>query len=516
MSVSDLLNLDDVKENVPRLTKLQYVQRPPDKTVSGASFEDSDITFQFTVSGNQWWIPSKTFFATRLKLGKDVAAAQPEMKDYVAPAPMFMSGLFSAVDFRIANKSIGRIGSNMAQIEAVRKRLTKTKAWRESAGRSNFFEDDFTSRQEAIATDTSITTTADLGFDPVNTLAMTVNGVITVAQNGGGAPPDVRGLFVEGDFIDITIGGVTTRYTVLSVPNATTINLVGAVGTFPLIGATEVGTTVIQKIRPAIGVRRNNLETMWQPPHAIFDVSTPQPPGTYSFVLSPNIGNKGAASIQTAPGVTWTGADVIVERMLLYIAVVDGETPPTDYTHYLDLTHVNCQPQTMRPTEGEQLFDYVVSPSTYALTLASQQSSAGKNTQYPGQLMKQVNDEHLSINRYRIQYAGQTMNSPDSDPTYAVDKNWMLKEWTDTMINSNLWFSAGGCEEFEAWLSGYGPIYHKTILKPSGDQSTQANVAITYSTAPSSGNLLLFDWSRIVAKIDYKDGRLYNVQTESA
>ena len=517
MSVNNLLNLEDVKEATSKLTKLEYVQRPPDKSVEGKSFEGSDITFSFTVSGNKWWIPSKTFFASRMKVGKDAAAAQPDMGDQLAPAPMMMSGMFSAIDFRIANKSIGRIGSYVGQIESCRKRLTKSKAWRESAGRPNFFEGDFKTRQEAIAKSTAVTGTGALGFDPLNTIVLNTDGLLTEAD-GGGTPLDLTAVFKAGEEVILTIAPNKVRtYIIASVPSASTIQFVGAAGTFEAITtALVVGTTVVSRRLVESGDRRNDIETMWQPPHAIFSVDTPQPPGTYSFVLSPNIGQKGFASIQTPEGVTWTDADVVVNRMLLYVATVDGETPPANYTHYLDLQHVNCQPQTMRPNTGEQNYDFVVSPSTYALTLATQEGSAGKNTSFPPQVFKQQLGEHLTIGRYRIQYAGQTQNSPDSDPSYTVDRSWLMKEYTDTQLNSNQYFQTGGCEVYEDWLNNLGPMYHKMWLKPAGDNSTNANVAISFGTAPTNANLLLFDWSSLVAKIEYRENRVFNVQVESA
>lgn len=513
MSVSNLLSLDDVKEATTRLTKLQYIQRPPDKTVAGNAFEGSDITYQFTTSGNQWWIPSKSYFTMRCKVGKDATATQPEMKDQVAPAPMFMSGMFQAVDFRIAGNSVCRIGSNLPQVEAVRNRLTKSKGWRESSGRTNFFTSDFEERRSAIsADDTEVVDKAGLGFGGATTIALTANGLLTGAT---GPPPDFQTIFEEGDVVAFITAGVSYSYVVDAAPSATTVQFIGAAGTFPVIAA--VVPTALTRTRAGTpGDHRNDIEMTWQPPHAIFSIDTPQPPGTYSVVLSPNANNKGQASIQTARGVSFPEADVVVSRMLLNLCVVDGETPPKDMTHYLDLQHVSAQPQTLRPTTGEQNYDYVVSPSTYALTLFSQQSTAGKDTQYPPQIFKQQDDEHLSLSRFRIQYAGQTRDSPDADPSYAVDKSWLMKQYNDTQMNSNMYFNEGGCETYEDWLNGFAPLYHRQFLKPAGDTSSNANVAITFNTAPTNANLFVCDWSSRVVQIVYRDGRLYSVQTESA
>ena len=140
MSVANLLSLDEVKDSGSRLTRLEFIQRPPDKNISGESFNQSDFTFRFTVSGNQWWIPAKTFFATRCAIRKDNDEHPITALDFMAPSPLMMSGLFRSVDFRIANKSVAKVNSRLPQIEACRKRLTKSAAWRSSQGRANFFE----------------------------------------------------------------------------------------------------------------------------------------------------------------------------------------------------------------------------------------------------------------------------------------------------------------------------------------------------------------------------------------
>lgn len=516
MSVSNLLSMDEVKSATSKLTKASYIQRTPDKSVNGPEFENGDITYSFNVSGNSWWVPSKSYFSIRCRLGKNGAYDQPNLADQVAPSPMFVSGLFDSVDFRIENNSVSRIGSRLPQVWATRNRLTRSNAWRETIGRQTFMDPSFENRQQLIAADAGTVDKAGLGFTgtaSTATLEMDTAGNITVAVAAGGTAPDLTATFVVGDAITITIGDNTLNFTVNSVTDATHM-VVGDGCTTVAIVATAA--FAITRTRAGGEAGRNFVEVPFQLPLGIFDVDRPMPPGNYSFVFSPNTNKKGVSSLQTPEGVANTVADIEVRNMFLYLNIVEGETPPRDYTHYLDLQEVRCQQQALQSSTGEQQLDYIVSPSTYALTMAFQQQAAGSSTQYPPQLFKLQDSEHLSMNRFRLQYANQTQPKPDGDPEYASNRDWLAKTYNDTMMMSNLAFAPGGCEKYEDWKTGYGPLFHYMFLKPAGDTDTAATIAVTMNTQPTSGNMLLFDWSSSVSQIQYRDGRVISVQTENA
>lgn len=410
MSVLNLMSLDDIKSATSKTTNLTYVQRPPDKSVSGGAFSEGDITFDFTVGGNRWWIPSKTHFVIRAKLEK-FAGGAPANADNAAPAQLFAANLFQACDFRIEGRSVSKVSNRVAQVQAIKHRLTKSIAWRGSVGSSlNFDIADYTERRDLITSD------------------------------GGGRP---------------------------------------------------------------------ELEVVWQPPCAIFDQDTPLPPGNYSIVLTPNA-NYQKAAIQAA------GDDdkgkVTVQQMHLYVAQVDGATPPSDFTYYLDLQEVDCTPQSIK-NKDEQL-EFNVKPSTYALSVAMQSSNAGSDQQRSPSQFTNSGDEHLGLTQLRIQYASQTQPSPDANPNYDDGIDLMSRMYSDTMLNSNMYFSLGGVEDKESWLK-QGPVFHYTFLKPQGDTSKHVSVSFTYK-AVTTANLLLFSWFSNIAQITYSQGRITNTQVESA
>ena len=156
-----------------------------------------------------------------------------------------------------------------------------------------------------------------------------------------------------------------------------------------------------------------------------------------------------------------------VKQMHLYVATVDGETPPKDFSYYLDLQEVRCTPQTIRNAEEHQ--DITVKPSTYAISVALQHETAGSSQDYPPVLFAGANDDERKLERLRIQYASQTVPSPDANPSFdlTTNKDHMTRMYNDTLLNTNMLWSSGGVEDKATWL--YAPVYHYQFLKQSGD-----------------------------------------------
>ena len=276
------------------------------------------------------------------------------------------------------------------------------------------------------------------------------------------------------------------------------------------VGASLNNDVVSRVTRAASVVVNNEIETVFQPPLAIFDEDTPLPPGNYSIVLTPNT-KYDTSAVERKP-LTTNNGQVQVKQMHLYVATVDGETPPKDFSYYLDLQEVRCTPQTIRNAEEHQ--DITVKPSTYAISVALQHETAGSSQDYPPVKFSGADGDERKLERLRIQYASQTVPSPDANPSYAGKKDHMTRMYNDTLLNTNMLWSAGGVEDKVAWLTS--PIYHYQFLKQSGDTSTHATINYSFSSITAAPNLLVFDWFSNVAMIQYRDGRILTTQTESA
>jgi hypothetical protein len=236
MSISNLMSMDDIKSQTSKATNLTYVQRSADKDVQGESFNGGDITFAFTVGGNRWWIPSKTHFVIRSQLALKLGGGKPTSASTVAPAQLFASNLFQAADFRIEGRSVSRVSNRLAQVQAIKTRLTKTKAWRDSIGASLNY--DIVDQKERMA---------------------------EVSEDGDN--------------------------------------------------------------------KNSTFEVVWQPPCSIFDQDTPLPPGNYSIVLTPNSNYQKSCISTGEEEIEGGNAGVaIIGKIHLYVAQIDGETPPPNFT----------------------------------------------------------------------------------------------------------------------------------------------------------------------------------------
>ena len=125
MSIKNLMtSVDDVKGNKSHITKVAYRQITADRGISGTDFPNGEIIYRFTVSGNMWWCPSKSFLSMRSKL-YSTGTTQCTLATDQAPSVGFMACLFSQAEVRLDDRPLSRINSFLPQIDALKTRLTK-------------------------------------------------------------------------------------------------------------------------------------------------------------------------------------------------------------------------------------------------------------------------------------------------------------------------------------------------------------------------------------------------------
>jgi hypothetical protein len=514
MSTKNLMTSnDEIKANKSNITKVVYRQITPDRGIARTDFPNGEIIYRFTVSGNNWWVPSKSFLSMRSKLyslnSAVTAEQQCTLANDQAPAPGFMACLFAQAEVRLDDRPLSRISSFLPQIDALKTRLTKSKAWRDSIGKStNFWETDFNKRHESIVS--NVISDSDTRIEEKTALA-TAGTSVSIATTGVVTGTVTAALHTEAPVgTTLVINGVEYKVTVAT--NGTTITVEPAPAI--AIDATTdifIATTRYGKKR-LFEQKRNNIETTWQPPLGIFDITTPLPPGNYSLHLTPNTSNyKNAAfeSIKTA----LTTQDVVIEHMYFNACTVEGHNIPDDFTYFLDLSEINLQPKALSSAAGEQVLDFSVAPTTYALSVATQQKSAGTSTLYPPTKFKMQNDQDEGLTQLRLTYAAQVQPSPDLQVTYSGATDHLAKLYVNTLMAAN-GYDSDVLESKQEWLE-MGLISHYTFLKPAGDASTRVDLAINMG-ATTSGNALLFSHYSQVAEITYQNGRTTNVRLEYA
>ena len=504
MSVRGLTtSIEELKNNKNNYSKISYRQVNPDKAVSGTQFAGGECHFRFSVGGSNWWIANRSFLSLRANL-YSTGTTQPTLASDMGPAPGFTANLFTGCELRQSDTPISRITSNLPQIDAVRTRLMKSKSWIDSVGKStNFWEVDYNARKQAIVSNAiSEPKVAKQVVLTGTSIAIGADGVVT-----GHATCLLSTELVAGDIL--VVG--SSRFTVLTATSATAATVFPAPAV-AIAANTSFHREVVTNTTAAAG--KHIIETTWQPPLGVFDLSTPLPPGDYDLVLFPNTSNFNSAAIQVASGAI--GAkNLTVVNMFFNVCVVESENIPSDFTYYLDLHETQLQPRALAASiTTEQIIDFSVPPTTYALSVAVQEIGAGSNPIYPPTQFTSASSQELNLTRLRLTYAGQVQPSPDNALDYTTaGTNYFTKLYLDYLMASNSFADGSVGESFDVWRKR-GPIAHYQFLRPSGDGSTRVDCAISCSAATS--NALLFSHYSNVAQISYKNGRCESVRVEYA
>lgn len=506
MSIANLItNIDDLKFN-DGVSKVESRQIPCDRVVSGTGFSDGDLHFRFVVAGNTWWVPSKSFISMRTTISS-TGTTQPTLASDMAPAMGYSACLWSGVDLRVADQPISRISSSLPQIDACRTRLMKSKAWLDGPGKStNFWESSYVARQHSVVSNSLSEKTVKYVDLTGTSLAISTAGVPT------GVGTLLSTELAVGDVI--VVGG--SRFTVLTASsNATGSDMTVYPAPAVAIAANTDFHREITTYEPA-RQQRNVIETVWRPPLGVFSINHPLPPGEYDLVLSPNTSKYNLAAIQVGSGAIGT-KNVTMQNIYFNVATIEATTPPDDFTYYIDLYEIQLQNKSITTeSNDEQSIDLTVPATTFALSYATQEVSAGSNPIYSPTLFKSGNRQEQNLKRLRINYAGQTIPNNETLDYSTAGVDYMTKLYTDTLMNSNAFDddNGGPGESKQDWLDR-GVLVHYKFTKVAGDGSTRALVQVTLNSN-STSNALLFAHYRMVAKITYRAKRVESVKVDMA
>lgn len=502
MSVKNLItDVEQLRLAGGNVSKSELEEVPPDRTITGTGFAGGSIHFRYTVGGNRWWIPSKSFLSMRTTLTTD-GTTQPTLTSDMAPSPGYSACLWNGVELRVSDKPISRITAELPLIDAAKTRLTKSKAWIDSVGKStNYWEHSYVKRRHSIVSnhlsEDKEAKYVDLTGTSVAIAAAdgAVTGVATLLSTET-AVGDI--LVVNGVRYAVTVASADATGTNMIVEPAPNVNVAATTNFHKEV---ETWTTARQ--------RHNVIETVWQPPLGIFDSSTPLPPGDYDLVLTPNTSNYNNAAIQVSTGTIGTKA-ITMQQMNFYVYTMDAENIPDDFTYYLDLTECSVERRLLTSaSNAEQNLNFTVAPTTFALSYASQESTAGSNPIYPPTMFVSGDVQERNLKRLRLNYAAQTQPINETIDL-STNTDYMTKLYVDSLLNSNAYSDTHGAgENKDDWLSR-GPLAHYTFRKPANDGSTRVNMQVTLNTA-STTNALLFSWYKQIVQITYRNGRVETV-----
>ncbi len=536
------------------------------------------IQFRFQTGGNTWWIPGESYFRIRCTLNQvrvnGGAALPPLCSGDLAPNMGMAANLFKTVEVQINGDTIERVGERLAQIDALKTRMKKSKAWIDSVGEGvNFWGYDHEARKQQICADGYVAeektwnptypvrlTAVQAGFDALNSVdILTGENIADFTPNAGAAIDIVNGKMAlrPGDLIQVAAG---SQYEVIRVINGTQATVKFLDAPLDTIGVAAVDFFILPlnhaSRNDAVG--KNSFELIWQPPLGFFDRMQALPPGavwTIEFdpenvnqfqigaVESTNpilpVGGAGLRVQPPPPSVSIAGDFAFsVDQMYFYAYTVE-QARFDKGQYYLDLQSVRCQQENMA-TGSTSLIqkNFDVSGKTNALTLAFQDQSVGTNTLFSRSKFKirpglpaagggsnALGGQELLLTRFYLQYNNKSKPSPDFDGKYVcqdgnnlvAQSNNLTQRWTDSMLQAGGFMTEGGSESFKDWISR-GPYYHFSWPKDATDNTTRVNLNYQFEQAfePANSNhkVLMFNWYRNAIHVVHENGQVKSVTKE--
>ena len=139
-----------------RTTNFEYKKVLPDPTWN-ANSPAGRHTFRWQNQAGEWWVPSQSYL--RLRLAFLVCDGANKFRpvtpaDGVAPVMNLPAHLFSRMEYYMDGHKLSDLQDHIPQIDTMKNRLSKSKAWFSSVGaRSCFWDPNFSTRQKQICPD---------------------------------------------------------------------------------------------------------------------------------------------------------------------------------------------------------------------------------------------------------------------------------------------------------------------------------------------------------------------------
>ena len=386
------------------------------------------------------------------------------------------------------------------------------------------------------------------------------------------SPLVLNGGNAAGDFkaeLDFAVGGAATS---LSTVNGGSFFAFTASAAYT--AATACRMEIIHGDSSAAVTGSSRQETLWTPPLGIFDIGHALPTTRHElhFVIPNDFQQRAlefgylgyrdvnrVASLIAAPGAAPDATvryRLEIESMEFFAACVSG--PRADDSKFvLDLREYRMSPLPI-PS------DMVNNPNTYAFNLSQNSSTISVTLQSGavGNGIMPMTEFHLpsggsskrggelGLSRFYVNFAGQNRpreenesildgNLPwPSDDTNAYNgaqRQWFTQRYLETMWNTGLISTQGGCESFEEWLAR-GPYYHWVWPRDGGDLSTRFHVFLGLTSKgtteaqqinshgydrvldgqPNVVSILVFDTVARPFMISIRNGNVVSAETSDA
>lgn len=537
----------------------QYRQITATRDVTGNQFPNGIIQFRFETGGNTWFMPSMSYFRIRAKLTSvATAAAAPiaiQSLGDVAPNMGMAANLFKSCEVRLNGQTVERVSERLPQVDALKTRKGKSKAWLDSIGKStNYWDYDFASRQQDVSVDGYETSQTNIlpAYGEILTAAQAGLAGTSITYIGGvltftGGTPDILngpGKLREGDLLT---GAGNAIYLIVRVITATTARVQVQNDVTTITPGAEAFTVLKIENASRNDVQgKNSFELVWQPPLGFFDVPHAIPPGgSWTVEFNPENASqfkKNAIEsdvkdrdVVTSPTVAGQ-FDFEIIKFEMYLYTVDSARFDNG-SYFLDIHNMRCQIENMQnDSTSLQQKNFDVAGKTTALTLAFQDQLEGTDTRRSRSKFKirrvtnaaagadAPRGQDMLLDRFYINYNNMQKPSPDFDGQYVSQQgnmeldqvNQLTHRYVDTMMQSGGYHTEGGAETFLDWINR-GPYYYFVWPKDAVENNTRVNVNYKFSQAfdgATNHKILLFNEWRTAYHIVHKNGRVESLSVE--
>lgn len=525
------------------LSRNQYEQITPSRSVVGEAFPNGSINFRFQTNGTRWWVPSKSYIRMRCRLAKSTANNPSfTLDDGIAPNLDLMANLFQNAEFRIAGKTVARIADYLPQVDALKSRITKSGAWLNTVGEAtNWWDSQFHVRLNDITVGSAASSNSNqtigkvqLGFDSTSTFALeAATGIVTIGTVG-----------TSLSCLDVLRVGDLFLFNGANV-KAMRINAITSATTFVLqvtspqadVGANANPWYISREVDISRDAR--DFELIWTPPLSIFDYAGAIPASQCELILNPataSVYKIAAVESERRAKIPGTDFDFSVQDMYLYVNTVEG--PRVDNAqYYLDLSSINCQSDNLSGNAFHQK-QFDVQPSTKSLIVAFQDKRVLTDSRYSATRFRSYvpdannnigssgSDQTSRLTRFMVQYAGQTLPSPDADPAYTEYAtagglvegiDFTTQRYVDSLLASGAYtdYSGGGSETITEW-ERRGQYHYLQFARDGSDRSTRVSVNVGFAATANvtQARVLLFNIYSQIARVTVQNGQVTDVTVE--
>jgi hypothetical protein len=515
------------------VAKSQYTRVAPTSTAKGDAFYGTTHHFRWDSNGADWTSLSESYLKARIKLA-DESGDPLLLNTGIAPASGTLSTLFTKLELLINGQTVGRVEGNVAEIDALLTRQTKSSAWLDTVGELNLYGKDFDERRQLVSSDgvthgtvgtETLTSKQDLGFDDGDNIAYdNATGLITITAGSAAPLPDVHKAFPIGSSVKPSPGLPITLRVEKFHPSELNKFYVVAGATGADIPADDGDWARADLTGGNEASRRiSSMELCWNIQPLSLMRSPMSIPSGAQFELLMTVGSKsntnrraiasdGNTTPIPSPEANANYSFSVTELAYMVKTYTGGNVH--DGKAVFDVSSIACN-KINNLQDSYTSYQTQVSSSTGKLTIAFQDKRLENGNYSPCKFRSESNADQ-KISRYNIQYDGQVKPSQDPQLEFKDNTDFLVGEqYLQTQAANGVIRADCGGESMRDFVEN-GVYFTHDWERVGGSFATTAtiNTAFESGTDMTHTQLLVFAESASSVTLMYQNGRVIDVVVE--